>query len=36
MKPHTGLKAIIALGPAVGGTRMRPYETIEETLEDVV
>ncbi len=36
----TGLKAIIAihdttLGPALGGTRMRPYPTEEEALEDV-
>lgn len=39
--PATGLKAIIAihdttLGPALGGTRMRPYATVEEALEDVL
>ncbi|TYR80332.1 Glu/Leu/Phe/Val dehydrogenase [Priestia megaterium] len=39
--PETGLKAIIAihdttLGPALGGTRMRDYETVEEALEDVL
>lgn len=37
--PETGLKAIIAihdttLGPALGGTRMRQYETMEDALED--
>nr|WP_319799476.1 Glu/Leu/Phe/Val dehydrogenase [Jeotgalibacillus aurantiacus] len=39
--PETGLRAIIAihnttLGPAIGGTRMRNYETTEEALEDVL
>ncbi len=39
--PVTGLKAIIAihnttLGPALGGTRMRPYDTFEEALEDAL
>lgn len=39
--PETGLKAIIAihdttLGPALGGTRMRQYETIEDALEDAL
>ncbi len=39
--PHTGLKAIIAihdttLGPALGGTRMYPYKTIDDALEDVL
>lgn len=39
--PETGLKAIIAihdttLGPALGGTRMRPYDTFEEALEDAL
>ena len=39
--PATGLKAIIAihdttLGPALGGTRMRPYHTFEEALEDAL
>ncbi|WP_338449434.1 Glu/Leu/Phe/Val dehydrogenase [Niallia oryzisoli] len=39
--PATGLKAIIAihdttLGPALGGTRMRPYDTFEEALEDAL
>ncbi|RBW69029.1 Glu/Leu/Phe/Val dehydrogenase dimerization domain-containing protein [Bacillus taeanensis] len=39
--PTTGLKAIIAihsttLGPALGGTRMRPYDTFEEALEDAL
>jgi len=39
--PATGLKAIIAihdttLGPALGGTRMYPYETLEEALDDVL
>ncbi|WP_377891351.1 Glu/Leu/Phe/Val dehydrogenase dimerization domain-containing protein [Alkalihalobacillus sp. R86527] len=37
----TGLKAIIAihnttLGPALGGCRMRPYETVDDALEDVL
>lgn len=37
----TGLKAIIAihstsLGPALGGCRMYPYETVEDALEDVL
>ncbi|WP_272899173.1 Glu/Leu/Phe/Val family dehydrogenase [Caldalkalibacillus salinus] len=37
----TGLRAIIAihnttLGPALGGCRMRPYESEEEALEDVL
>src|SRR5690625_3328797 len=39
--PATGLKAIIAihdttLGPALGGTRMYPYESVEEALDDVL
>lgn len=39
--PATGLKAIIAihnttLGPAIGGTRMKNYESTEEALEDVL
>ncbi|WP_010094299.1 Leu/Phe/Val dehydrogenase [Ornithinibacillus scapharcae] len=39
--PSTGLQAIIAihsttLGPALGGTRMYPYATVEEALEDVL
>ncbi len=39
--PETGLRAIIAihdttLGPAIGGTRMRNYESTEEALEDVL
>lgn len=39
--PETGLKAIIAihdttLGPALGGTRMRQYETMEDALEDAL
>lgn len=39
--PATGLKAIIAihdttLGPALGGTRMHPYESVEDALEDVL
>jgi Glutamate dehydrogenase/leucine dehydrogenase len=39
--PESGLKAIIAihdttLGPALGGTRMRDYQTLEEALEDVL
>ncbi|WP_445505541.1 Glu/Leu/Phe/Val dehydrogenase dimerization domain-containing protein [Niallia sp. 03091] len=39
--PTTGLKAIIAihdttLGPALGGTRMKPYLTFEEALEDAL
>mgnify|MGYP005751239933 CR=1 FL=1 len=38
---ETGLKAIIAihnttLGPALGGCRMQPYETVEAALEDVL
>lgn len=38
---ETGLKAIIAihdttLGPAVGGTRIRDYETEDEALQDVL
>src|SRR5690625_8033249 len=37
----SGLKAIIVihdttLGPALGGTRMWPYQTEEEALEDVL
>src|SRR3954463_14721738 len=37
----TGLKAIIAihdttLGPALGGTRMWPYKTEEDALQDVL
>ncbi|MFS0674087.1 Leu/Phe/Val dehydrogenase [Ornithinibacillus sp. 179-J 7C1 HS] len=39
--PSTGLQAIIAihnttLGPALGGTRMYPYATVEDALEDVL
>ncbi|WNS78553.1 Glu/Leu/Phe/Val dehydrogenase [Domibacillus sp. DTU_2020_1001157_1_SI_ALB_TIR_016] len=39
--PETGLRAIIAIhnttaGPALGGTRMRNYETVEEALEDAL
>ncbi|MFC4557902.1 Leu/Phe/Val dehydrogenase [Virgibacillus kekensis] len=39
--PSTGLRAIIAihnttLGPALGGTRMYPYSSIDEALEDVL
>ena len=39
--PATGLRAIIAvdntaLGPALGGTRMRPYPTVDDALVDVL
>lgn len=39
--PDSGLKAIIAihnttLGPALGGCRMRPYQDVDEALEDVL
>lgn len=39
--PSTGLRAIIAihnttLGPALGGCRMQPYESVEEALEDAL
>ncbi|WP_221568203.1 Glu/Leu/Phe/Val dehydrogenase dimerization domain-containing protein [Alkalihalobacillus sp. TS-13] len=39
--PDTGLKAIIAihnttLGPALGGCRMRPYNSTDEAIEDVL
>lgn len=39
--PTTGLKAIIAihdttLGPALGGTRMYPFESVDDALEDVL
>jgi leucine dehydrogenase len=39
--PSTGLKAIIAihdttLGPALGGTRMQPYKSEAEALQDVL
>ncbi|WP_077324491.1 Leu/Phe/Val dehydrogenase [Virgibacillus siamensis] len=39
--PATGLQAIIAihnttLGPALGGCRMRPYNSLEEALDDVL
>ncbi|KUP09356.1 leucine dehydrogenase [Bacillus coahuilensis m2-6] len=39
--PNTGLKAIIAihdttLGPALGGCRMRPYESVDAALTDVL
>ncbi|WP_156187071.1 Leu/Phe/Val dehydrogenase [Bacillus sp. FJAT-27231] len=39
--PATGLKAIIAihdttLGPALGGCRMQPYNSVEEALEDAL
>ncbi|SDH74049.1 phenylalanine dehydrogenase [Alteribacillus persepolensis] len=39
--PATGLKAIIAihdttLGPGLGGTRMREYETVDDALEDAL
>lgn len=38
--PETGLRAIIAidstvLGPAIGGTRIRPYASTEEAVRDV-
>lgn len=40
-EPASGLQAIIAihnttLGPALGGTRMQPYESVDEALEDVL
>jgi leucine dehydrogenase len=40
-EPTSGLKAIVAihdttLGPALGGTRMWPYATEEEAIEDVL
>ena len=39
--PSTGLRAIIAihdttLGPALGGCRMQPYNSVDEALEDVL
>ena len=39
--PSTNLQAIIAihstkLGPAIGGCRMQPYETVDEALDDVL
>jgi leucine dehydrogenase len=39
--PETGLRAIIAvhstaLGPALGGTRMLPYQTVDDALVDVL
>ena len=39
--PVTGLQAIIAihdttLGPALGGTRMYPYESVDAALDDVL
>ncbi|BAC14834.1 phenylalanine dehydrogenase [Oceanobacillus iheyensis HTE831] len=39
--PATGLQAIIAihdttLGPALGGTRMYPYKSVDDALEDVL
>lgn len=39
--PASGLQAIIAihnttLGPGLGGTRMRPYDSVDEALEDVL
>lgn len=39
--PATGLQAIIAihnttLGPGLGGTRMRPYVSVDEALEDAL
>ena len=39
--PSTGLRAIIAihnttLGPALGGCRMQPYESVDEALEDAL
>lgn len=39
--PTTGLRAIIAihnttLGPALGGCRMQPYNSVEDALEDVL
>lgn len=39
--PASGLQAIIAihdttLGPALGGTRMYPYKSVDEALEDVL
>jgi phenylalanine dehydrogenase len=38
-EPESGLKAIIVihdttLGPALGGTRMQPYRTVDDALED--
>lgn len=41
LDPHTGLKAIIAihntqLGPALGGTRIYPYQNFDEALFDVL
>lgn len=39
--PATGLQAIIAihdttLGPALGGCRMQPYDTVDEAIEDAL
>ncbi|WP_397469486.1 Leu/Phe/Val dehydrogenase [Psychrobacillus sp.] len=39
--PSTGLRAIIAihdttLGPAIGGCRMQPYNSVDEALEDAL
>lgn len=39
--PHSGLQAIIAihdtsLGPALGGTRMFPYASVDDALDDVL
>jgi phenylalanine dehydrogenase len=39
--PSTGLRAIIAihnttLGPALGGCRMQPYESVDDALEDAL
>ena len=39
--PEVGLQAIIAvhstvLGPGLGGVRMRPYESVDEALTDVL
>lgn len=39
--PHAGLRAIIAihnttLGPALGGCRMRPYDSVDDALDDAL
>lgn len=40
-EPESGLRAVVAihdtaLGPAVGGTRMRPYATLDEAVTDAL
>src|SRR5262245_51017118 len=40
-RPAAGLRAVIALhdttfGPAIGGTRMRPYPTLDEAVVDAL